>query len=337
MKILILGGTVFVGRHLARVAHERGHEVTVFNRGRSAPGTVPPGVSTLLGDRDGDLAALEGGRWDAVLDVCGYLPRVVRDSARLLAERAGHVTFVSTISVYQDPAPGSDESAPVRTLEDPSTEIKDGKTYGPLKFLCERAVEEEWSGRCLIVRPGLIVGPDDSTGRFTYWPRRVAQGGPVLAPDVPDQPVQLIDVRDLASWIVDAVEAGRTGTFNTVGPETSITFGDLLDRCVDVVGSGATIVRVPEEFLISNEVQPFMHIPLWIPAGFSPGFFAVDASKARRAGLVTRPLEETIRDTLAWDRSLGEAAPRGPVMSRETESRLLAAWGATRRAPSSRS
>ena len=202
MDVLIMGGTGFLGRHLVEAALGEGHRVTLFNRGSSAPDLFPD-VETIKGDRELDLSALSGRRWDAAIDTCGYVPRVVRASARLLADAVDHYTFVSSISVYPDAMePGSDEDAPVQELLDPTVEEVTAKTYGGLKAICEQAAEEEMPGRVLNVRPGLISGPHDPTDRFTYWPRRISAGGEVLAPDSPERQVQFIDVRDLAAWIV---------------------------------------------------------------------------------------------------------------------------------------
>ncbi len=237
MKILILGGTLFAGRHLVEIALRRGIEVTIFHRGQTNPQLFPT-VERLYGDRDGGLTALEGRRWDAVIDTSGYLPRVVRASADLLSEAVDHYTFISTISVYADTSQqGITETAPVGVLEDPTTEERTGETYGPLKALCEQEAEAALPGRVLTVRPGLIVGPYDPSDRFTYWPYRVAQGGEVLAPESPALPVQIIDVRDLAAWILDMVSAGRTGVYNATGAAGSLTLGAVLETSQEVSGS----------------------------------------------------------------------------------------------------
>ncbi len=221
MDLLILGGTGFLGRHLVERALAYGHRVTLFNRGLSGPDLFPE-VETIRGDREGNLSALRGRRWDAVIDTCGYVPRVVRASAALLAGAVDHYTFVSSISVYSDAIePGADEGAPVKELADPTVEEVTGETYGGLKALCERAAEEEMPGKVLNIRPGLISGPHDPTDRFTYWPRRISAGGEVLAPDRLERRVQFIDVRDLAVWIVKMSAERRTGTYNATDPITS--------------------------------------------------------------------------------------------------------------------
>jgi 2'-hydroxyisoflavone reductase len=219
MYLLILGGTGFLGRHLVEAALGDGHRVALFNRGLSGPDLFPE-VETIQGDRDGDLSVLQGRRWDAAIDTCGYVPRLVRASAGLLADAVDHYAFISSISVYSDAiGPGADEGAPVEELDGPTVVEVTGETYGGLKALCERAAEEEMPGRVLNVRSGLISGPHDPTNRFTYWPRRVAAGGEVLAPDRPERRVQFIDVRDLAAWIVAMSAELRTGTYNATGPD----------------------------------------------------------------------------------------------------------------------
>jgi 2'-hydroxyisoflavone reductase len=334
MKVLILGGTVFLGRHLVEAALARGHTVTIFTRGRSNPDLFPA-VERLRGDRDGDLTALAGRRWDAVVDTSGHLPREVRASARLLAGAAGHYTFVSSISVYAPPLrPGADEAAPVGALPDGSAEEVTDATFGPLKAACERAAEMEAQGRTLIVRPGLLVGPHDPTDRFTYWPRRAARGGDILAPDRPDRPAQLIDARDLAAWIVRQIEGGQVGVFNATGPAAPLMLGDLLAECRRVAAADSRVVWVDEPFLLDAGVAPWSELPLWLPVGRSPelaGLMAVSIEKALAAGLTCRPLAETIRDTLAWDAARPADEPRRAGLAPEREAAVLKAWRARSR------
>jgi 2'-hydroxyisoflavone reductase len=327
MDLLILGGTGFLGRYLVKAALGDGHRPTLFNRGLSEPGLFPE-VEKLEGDRDGDLSALRGRRWDAVIDTCGYVPRVVGASARILADAVDHYTFISSISVYSDDiALGADEGAQVRELPDPTIEEVTGETYGGLKALCERAVEETMPGRVLNVRPGLISGPHDPTDRFTYWPRRVAAGGEVLAPDHEERKVQYIDVRDLASWIVKMLEERRTGTFNAAGPDYELRMGRLLEEC-EVV-AGAEPVWVSEDFLEKKGVEPFTELPLWVPRKYA-AMLAVDCSKAIEAGFAFRPLSETIEDVLDWDRAMGAGREPAAGLRPEREQELLRAWrGAT--------
>jgi 2'-hydroxyisoflavone reductase len=328
----MLGGTVFLGRHLVDAALAAGHQVTLFNRGRHGA-EIFPQVEKLRGDRDGGLDALAGRRWDAVIDTCGYVPRLVRASAELLASSVEHYTFISSISVYRDldQAP-VDENSPVGILADPTVEEITGETYGPLKALCEQAAEAAMPGRLLHVRPGLIVGPHDPTDRFTYWPWRVVQGGNVLAPGRPERRVELIDGRDLAAWILRAVEARRTGVYNATGPAHELTMGDLLQICRQAAGGHATLTWVEEAFLLANGVAPWSELPLWLPESDN-GVMAVDCGRATAAGLEFRPLAETVQDTLAWLRA-DKAPAEGDLsnielhagMARAREAELLAAW-----------
>jgi 2'-hydroxyisoflavone reductase len=327
MRLLILGGTVFLGRHLVDVALERGHQVTVFHRGRhDAP--LPGAVERLHGDRDGDLAALRDRQWDAAIDTSGYVPRVVRASAALLAGATGHYTFISSISAYGEweKVAGIDETYPLATLPDESVEEVTGETYGPLKALCERAAEAAMPGRTLTIRPGLIVGPYDPTDRFTYWPHRVARGGAVLAPGRPERPVQFIDARDLAGWTVRMAEAGRTGAYHATGPAGPLPMRELLETSKAVSESDATFTWVRDEFLTRQGAEAWSQVPLWAPEAEAPGLSSVNCGKAQAAGLTFRPLADTVRDTLAWDatRPVDWTWQAGLTPERETE--LLAAW-----------
>ncbi len=301
MKLLILGGTMFLGRHIVEAALVRGHEVTIFNRGQHNPELFPE-VEKLRGDRDGGLDALRGRRWDAVVDTSGFVPRLVRDSAELLADAVGLYVFISSISVYADHSQPVDEDSKVGTLEDESTEEITGVSYGPLKVLCERAVEEAMPGRVLVIRPGLIVGPDDKTVRFSYWTGRVARGGEVLAPGSPDKQIQVIDSRDLAEWTIRMAEENRTGVFNANGPDYKLTMGKFLEECRNVSGSDARLTWVDEKFLTERGVEAWSELPLWLPEEDEPHryFMANKIDRALAAGLAFRPLADTIRDTLAW-------------------------------------
>jgi len=344
MKLLILGGTKFVGRHLVETALARGHEVTLFNRGRLNP-EIFPEVEKLRGERDGGLDALRGRRWDAVVDTSGFSPRVVRDSARLLADAAGHYTFVSSVSAYRDTnVPGVDESYPTASVTDerlreaealPQSELITapffGEMYGALKALCERAAEAEMPGRVLHVRAGLVVGPHDYTDRFTYWPRRVAEGGEVLAPADPARQVQFVDARDLAGWILDMAGRRRAGTYNATGPDYELTMGRFLEECKGAVGGDASFVWVEDEFLLDSGLQPWMEIPLWAtPRGENRYLLSLNVGRAVAAGLRFRPVAETARDTLEWDLTRPPDAERKAGLSREREHEVLAAWHARR-------
>jgi 2'-hydroxyisoflavone reductase len=293
VRLLVLGGTKFLGRAAVEAALARGDEVTLFNRGETNPELFPE-LEKLRGDRDGDLSALEGREWDAVIDPSGYVPRVVRASAELLRGSVGHYVFVSSGSVYAEPyVAGYDESAPTVELADPESEdvLAD---YGALKAACERVVREVFPDASTNVRAGLIVGPHDSSGRFPYWPLRLSLGGPVLAPAPPDQLVQFVDVRDLGAWLVEACAKGVSGTFNATGEPVR------LDTVLAACGDGE-LVWVDEQFLLDQGVQPWMELPLWVPRE-AAAFLQMNIAAAVAAGLRFRPLEETARDTLAWAR-----------------------------------
>jgi 2'-hydroxyisoflavone reductase len=328
MKLLILGGTRFLGRHLVEVARARAHQITIFNRGQHNPGLFAD-VEKLRGDRDGNLDALKGGRWDAVIDTCGYVPRVVRESAELLSTATDHYTFISSISVYADISQsGLDEDAAVGRLDDESVEEVDGETYGPLKALCEQAALAAMPGRVLIVRPGLIVGPHDPTDRFTYWPTRFDRGGEVLAPQPADAPVQVIDVRDLAGWTVKMVERGETGIYNATGPAQQLTMGDVMESCLRAAGENAFLTWLPPDFLNEKKVTPWIDLPLWLPGEETAGVMAVNIDKAIGAGLTFRPLSETIRDTLSWAKGRPDDHEWRAGLTPEKEDELLDAWRA---------
>jgi 2'-hydroxyisoflavone reductase len=336
MNLLIIGGTIFVGRHLVAAALERGHSVTIFHRGKHNPDLFPserfPKVETVLGDRtnEDDLEALAERGFDAVVDTCGYVPRVVSLSARKLARSVPFYCFISTVSVYADMATfGLTEDAELATLPDPTVEEVTGETYGGLKVLCERAVQEIYPDACLISRPGLIVGPYDVSDRFTYWPHRIARGGKVLCPGDPEAVTQFIDVRDLAEWTVRLVERKTTGVFNATGPDYPLTFGELFDTCKSVSGSDAEFVWASEEFLLEREVGPWIELPLWIPARENAaGQDRISIAKSLKAGLTIRPLSETVSDTLAWDMARPREDAWKKTLTPEKEAELLAVWEA---------
>ncbi len=328
MKLLVLGGTIFLGRHLVASALAAGHEVTLFNRGRHNPDLFPE-VEHLRGDRDQKLSFPAKRRWDAVIDTCGYFPRQVRASAGALADRADHYTFISSISVYGDINQlGIDESTPVATTDDLEATTITNENYGPLKALCEQAAEETMPGRVLNVRPGLIVGPHDPSDRFTYWPDRVARGGDILAPGSPAREIQFIDVRDLADWILRAIEGAQTGVFNATGPEEPLTMLGFLETCRHTVGSAEDerdLVWVDDDFLVEKGVAPYTEIPLWIPGEHD----TVNCRRAMTAGLSFRLVEETIQDTLRWDierRVANCGIERRCGLSPERETELLRAY-----------
>lgn len=319
MKLLVLGGTKFLGRGVVDAAVAEGHEVTLFNRGQTNPGLYPD-VEHLRGDRTGELAELRGRDWDAVVDTSGYVPGVVRASAEALG-RAGTYCFVSSISVYASFDGPVREGDPEAELgEHPVDELlPDYANYGSLKVLCERAVQEVLGDRAFVVRPGLIVGPHDPTGRFTYWPHRFARGGEVLTPGPPEREVQFVDVRDLGEWIVRSCNRRLTGTFNATGP--GVAWGTLVEVCAAGTAGGATPQWVDDGFLLQQGVGQWMELPLWIADSDEVGIHMADVSGALAEGLAFRPLEQTVRDTLA----LAEpTAVAGLAPAREAE--LLARW-----------
>jgi 2'-hydroxyisoflavone reductase len=329
-KILILGGTGFLGPHIVEAALARRHTVTLFNRGKTHPGLFPD-VEKLHGDRDGQLDALKGRSWDAVIDPSGYVPRIVKMSAELLAPSIQHYVFISTISVYKDGLPrGADETAPLNTIADPTNEdVK--ANYGALKALCEQAAEAALPGRVANVRPGLIIGPGDPTGRFSHWPSRCAQGGEVLAPGDGSTPVQYIDGRDLGQWLVRLVEARTVGTFNALGPTGTLTMRDALTACNAAGGNKARLTWVPWKFLAEQQVAPWQDMPMWVPEQEEPGFGTMSNTRAVNAGLTFRPIGDTARDTLAWlaEQPAEERAKLSSSgISRDREAKVLAAWHA---------
>ncbi len=329
-KVLILGGTSFLGPEIVEIAQAHGHTITLFNRGKTNP-QLFPNIEKLQGDRKKSaLDALKGRTWDVVIDTSGYFPRQVTESAGILREAKQYI-FVSSISVYdKPPASGVDEDGAVGKLEDPTIEKIDGKTYGPLKAACERAAEAQMPGKVTVVRPGLIVGPGDPTDRFTYWPVRLDGGGEVIAPGQPSDPVQIIDVRDLAAWIVTAFEEGHMGVYNAVGPAKPIGIGEMLEAVKTSVGSSATLTWVDAPFLESEKVSPWGDMPVWMGPGDDAGLARVSSARAIAKGLVFRPIGDTARDTLKWWKELPEArrAKKGAGISRDREREVLAAFTA---------
>lgn len=327
-RLLILGGTAFLGRALVEAALASGFEITLFNRGKTHP-ELFASVEKLRGDRDGHLDMLKGKRWDFCIDTCGYVPRIVQQSTELLADAVGHYLFVSSISVYANHArAGSDETAALGAIEDESIEEITGETYGPLKALCEGVVAQYFPARHTIVRPGLIVGPHDPTDRFSYWPHRIAQGGPVLAPGKAERRVQFIDVRDLASWCIELALAQQASIFDATGPAQPLSMGTLLQTCRAVSGSNAELVWVDDAFLLERDVGPWMELPLWIPEKEKDmaGFQQRTIDKALAAGLQTRALEDTLHSTLDWLALRPTEHPWKAGMAADKERELLAAW-----------
>ena len=333
LRILILGGTAFLGPAIVEYALDRGHELTLFNRGRTNPHLFPD-LEKIQGDRDGGLDPLRGREWDVCIDTSGYVPRIVGDSARLLADSVRQYIFISTISVYADfTERGITEMSRVGTLEDESVEEITGLTYGPLKALCEQAVEEALPGRANIIRPGLIVGPMDRSDRFTYWPVRIARGGEVLAPGDPNTPTQVIDVRDLAEFIVLCAERDVTGVFNATSPPEELTMGELLESCKSVSGSDATFTWASAAFLEEHEVSAWSDMPVWVPLdGEDAGHPFINVDRALKAGLTFRPIDQTVRATLDWWNTVPQERRDKPMRSGitpEREAELLAACHAS--------
>lgn len=339
MKLLVLGGTRFLGRHLVEQALERGHDVTLLHRGRSHSGLFPQ-AAHLLADRDGDLSVLAGGRWDAAIDTSAYVPRQVHALGPVLGTRVGHYQLVSSISAYAGFNPGeTDEDAPTATLDDPATQALTGATYGGLKALCEQAAQALFGSRCLINRPGLLVGPHDPTGRFTWWVQRLLRGGSVLAPGDPATPVQFIDARDAAAWMLLQAERATAGVFNLTGPVPTatqpdpMTMGAFLDCARATLNPQATLEWVGEQYLLDEGVAPWSDLPVWLPQA-QCGIHRTPLARAVATGLQTRPLAQTLMDTASWA-ATPAAPPATPGtsvvqpsfgLSPERETTLLAGW-----------
>ena len=330
LKILILGGTGFLGPAIVRHARSQGHQMTLFTRGKTNAKMFPD-IEMLVGNRDGDLEALKNRDWDVVIDTSGYLPRIVADSAKLLAGHVGQYIFISSVSVYADFSQrGLNESSAVGVLDDETVEEITGLTYGPLKALCEQEAERELRGRSTTIRPGLIVGPMDRSDRFTYWPVRIAKGGEVLTPEGPDVATQVIDVNDLAMFIVRCAERNITGTYNATSPAEELTMGEIFETCKKVSGSDATFTYVSPEFMAEKELQEWSDIPVYVNlAGPEAGHPYVNVNKALQQGLTFRPLSETIRDTLDWWTGVSQERKDRPMRSgltAERETEALEAW-----------
>jgi 2'-hydroxyisoflavone reductase len=336
LRILILGGTRFIGLHMTALALERGHTLTFFNRGKTKTDRYPD-IERIKGDRNGEIDGLKDREWDAVIDNSGYVPRHVKLTAELLAPKVKQYVFVSSISVYPNFAEPRDESSPVGKLADESIEKVDGETYGPLKALCEQAAERAMPGRTTILRPGLIVGPDDNTDRFTYWPARAARGGEFIAPGSPKDAFQVIDARDLAAFAINAVENNHIGVYNLVSNVNGFKFGELTDACIASANKRAkpkakpSAVYLPAEFLEEQKVAPWSEMPVWLPAKGDEAAFAGTSNKAALAkGLEITPLKKTVDDTLAWHlaRPAEEQEKLKAGIAADKEATVLAAWKA---------
>jgi len=337
MKLLIIGGSRFLGRHLVTAALDGKHEVTPFNRGNYP---TPPNTKHITGDRDRDLSKLQGQDWDAVIDTCGILPPSVDASAKSLSASVGIYVFISSVSVYSDVSvPGILENAPLKTLTneqlDEANQIHRsgsnnyGSLYGGLKALCEQALLAVIPGRSLIIRPGLIIGPYDYTDRFTYWVMRVARGGEVLAPGRPARSVQFIDVRDLSEWILRMVELKASGVYNANGLPGSVTMEEILTECKTVTNSDATFTWCSEAFLIQEDVTAWSKMPLWLPEENAPqltGFMFVNCDKAISAGLKLRPLHDSVSAIYSWRSNVPSEDPMIAGLDIESEEQLLRKW-----------
>ena len=335
MRILFLGGTRFLGRYAVEAALARSHAVTVFTRGR-APNPFGDAVTAIAGDRDPrippGLDALRSGTWDAVVDTSGYVPRVVRASAEMLEGRVAQYLFVSSISVYASGGgAGRDESAPVGVLADPATE-EVAKDYGPLKAACEDQVRAAFRDAAIIVRPGLIVGPHDSSDRFGYWVARFRhpellgkRPATAVVPAPSAAPMQLIDVRDLATWMIDLVEAGAGGTYNACSPAGLWTMDSIVDALRCQPGTPPA-TWIDEALLLEQKVEPWTGLPLWIPSTFvdEAGFMEFDCRRAQAAGLSIRPLAETVDATAAWLAARDNSSAWKAVLTAEAEQEILA-------------
>jgi len=325
LNILILGGTGFIGPHMVREALRRGHSVTLFNRGRTN-NTLFPDLETIKGDRDNGLDGLKDRRWDAVIDNSGYVPRHVQDSARLLAPNVDRYVFISTVSVYADFTVPNNEDSPLATITDETTEEVTDETYGALKALCEqRAAAEIDAGKLAVLRPTYICGPGDHTDRFSYWPIRTREGGEMIWPGIPDDLVQIVDVRDLALFTIDCIDREIDGIYNTINANPC-NMGSVLEDSRAVTAAQVDPIWIGSDFLDSNGLKGGSDFPVWHGAGeleFSP-------ERAIRAGMQSRPVRETARDLLTWWDTLPEerTAKLRAGVSAEKEAEVIAAWKA---------
>jgi 2'-hydroxyisoflavone reductase len=326
MRVLVVGGTAFVGRHITEAAIAAGHEVTLFHRGKTGREEFPQ-ATHLTGDRDQDLSALAGGEWDATIDVCCYLPRQAHALAAALRQRGGHHVFISSTSVYRTPvAAGFAEDAPLEDVPDPATEQIDEQTYGGLKVACERAVAERHAAGFTIVRPTYVIGPYDRSYRFTWWVERIARGGMVLAPHSAHDPIQVIDARDMGAWIVSLIGARHGGIYHAVSPAPPFRFRELLESIVAEVGpAGTELVWVDEEFLLANG-QNDLSLPLWPGGDNARDINAADPAAAYATGLAPRPLRQSIAEIHAAERVSATPARPGVGLPAQREADLLASW-----------
>jgi len=339
LNILILGGTGFTGPFQVQYALNRGHKVTVFNRGKTHPGELAKEAEQLIGDRNGQLDALKGRKWDVCIDIPTTLPVWVRDAAQILKGNVDRYVFISTISVFSDVSkPNMDENGPLAEYKGADAMAETQATlganlglYGPLKALSEKEAEKWFPGKALIIRPGLIVGPGDPSDRFTYWPVRIEKGGEVLAPGTPNDPVQFIDARDLAEWVIRMVEQGTVGTFNATGPNYKLTMGKMFDEIKGATKSNATFTWADADFLRAQKVRAWSDMPTWVPPrGDSIGFSQINTQKAISKGLTFRPIGDTTKATLEWfhKQPAERQAKLKAGLTAERETAVLAAWHA---------
>lgn len=323
MKILVIGGSHFLGRHISETVVAHGHHLTLFNRGKTHPFLLSA-VDEIHGDRYKDLGLLKGRTWDAVIDTCGYHPATVGRSAHYLQGAVDLYVFISSISVYKDfTVPGINEYSPTRDWP-PQTDPEDdtSDTYGARKVLCETAIDEVFEGHSLHIRPGVLAGPYDSFGRVAYWLQRIARGGEVLAPGEPSQPLQLLDARDLAAWIVRMVEGRQTGIYNAVGPQRPLTFGEFLQTCQEVVEKQVHLVWKPERELLKLQIKPWTELPLWVPE-YMRGLYEIKAYNAYGEGLICRALETTLADMWHWMQAEEPTWPKERWLTPKMEASLL--------------
>jgi 2'-hydroxyisoflavone reductase len=329
MRILVMGGTAFVGRHIVQAALDGGHEVTLFHRGRTGAGLFPQ-ATHLTGDRNESLSALAEGSWDATVDVSAYLPRQVAALAAELDGRGGHQLLISSASVYRTPvAPGFDESAPLAELDDPDTEQITAETYGGLKVACERtALELYGAAGTTIIRPTYVVGPYDVSYRFTWWVERIARGGTVLAPGDPGDPIQVIDARDMATWTVGLLAERRRGIFHAASPPPPFGFGEMLETiAIQVAPTGTRLAWLDPDFLLAAG-EDDESLPLWPAADSSCDINAADPAAALAAGLAPRPLRDTVADVHAHEARSPTTPPDRLGLAAEREAELLDRWAA---------
>jgi 2'-hydroxyisoflavone reductase len=326
MKILVLGGTLFLGKHIVEKAQKNGHEITLFNRGKRNP-ELFPGIEKIKGDRDSDLEILHKRKWDAVIDTCGYIPRIVEKSAEVLSSNVKTYVFISSISAYKDfSKPGITEKSKLASLELEDEETLTNETYGALKAHCEARVKKHFPKRNLIIRPGLIVGPNDYSDRFTYWPVKIQNGGEIIIPRKTNYPIQFIDVRDLADFIIRSLENKMTGVFNATGPKTRFTFQELLDICIPFAKKDVNLIKIPGKFLAAKFSENDFYLPLEESKGEWAGIEQVDCSKGIKKGLVFRDVKKTVKDTLKWFSSLPADYQLKTGIKPDIEKKIIEEW-----------